>query len=120
MDPSQLVDAPLAPDEPFYDIAHDISVIASLQAFLAGEQPHFDVELLAADQSHTLHVRVEPKMWRPNGDFPDNWVIDNGKCQRLNDDGQPVGPVGSCNGYFITVDAPGHTVGKLGINIPQQ
>jgi hypothetical protein len=62
---------------------------------------------------------VEPTLWQPNGDYPDNWVIDDGACQRLNDDGTPVGPKGSCNGYFITVDAHGHTVGKLNIDIPE-
>jgi hypothetical protein len=61
---------------------------------------------------------VTPTLWSPNADYAKNWLIEDGLCQRLNDHGQPEGPVGSCNGYFTTVESPGHTVGKLDINIP--
>ena len=118
MDPSKLVDDPLEPDEPFYDMLQDVDVIAAIQAFLDGRQAHFDVELLAPDQSHSLWVRVIPTLHRPNDDFPNNWTIEDGSCQRLDDHGQPVGAIGSCNGYFISkVGSDGHTVGKLNIDI---
>jgi hypothetical protein len=119
MDPTELVDS-LEPDEPLFDMLQDVDVMAGIRAFLDKQQPYFDVELLSPDQSHSLWVRVTPTLYRANGDFPNNWIIEDGMCQRLDDDRvQPVGPMGSCNGYFISeVGSDGHTVGKLNFDFP--
>jgi hypothetical protein len=111
-DPSDLVTATPVADAAFYDLLHDTDVVRGLQAFLAGERPYFDVELLAPDQRETLWMRVMPTMYEETI-HANNWRIDDGMCQRLDEDNNPAGPVGSCNGYFVVIDSPGHTVGKL-------
>jgi hypothetical protein len=118
-DPSYLDTATPKADAAFYDMLHDTDVVRGLQAFLAKEQLYFDVELLAPDQSENLWMRVTPTMYEETI-HANNWRIDDGLCQRLDGDNNPTGAVGSCNGYFVVIDSPGHTVGKLAFEFPTE
>lgn len=98
-----------------HDILFSEEFYTAQREFLDGGSVTLDLEVRSPNRE-VFWVRVTPIEHRPNDVHATMWHIEDATCVRLDEARRPVGPEGTCNGWFSTVRNDGAVAGKLTIS----